>query len=94
MTADNGPVHDHEQKPRTHKRGKERNDAEVPHLVGLHACHVRRALREPEREQHAERGHGAVSRNENGADVEEDWMHWGKNIFSGHGKGRIRPTGP
>ena len=77
MRDDGGdrPVDNDQQQARTDERGKERNDAEIPHLIGIHARDARGALGKDQRQQHAQRGHRAVGRDDECADVEENWMH-------------------
>ena len=75
MKAQSGPVERDEQNARGDKRGKERQDAEVPELPRVEARDTRRALRQKERQQDAHGGRGAIRRDEKRADVEEDWMH-------------------
>ena len=79
MQAQRAPVHDDEQQPRRGQRRKQAQNAEIPHLarveIGVAARHARRALRKPQRQQHAQRGHRAIGRDDKGADVKEDWMH-------------------
>ena len=83
MTADDGPVDDNQQQARTRKRGKERDDAKVPKLMGIYADDASRAQCEREREQYAEGRHRAVRRDEKRADVNENGMHLNKDIVSG-----------
>ena len=64
MTAHDGPVDDDEQKTRTRERGEERDDAEVPKLIGIHAGDPRGAQRKRKREQYAKRRHRAVGRDD------------------------------
>ena len=96
MAAHDGPVDDDQQEARTHKRRKQRDDAEIPKLVGIYARDARRAQRKRERQQHAERRHRAIGRDEKRADVEENGMHLSKDSSSSGAsrEGRIRPTGP
>ncbi len=76
MQTQRAPVHDDEQQPRRGQRRKQTQNAEIPHLARVHSGHARGTQREPQRQQHAQRGDRAVGRNENGPDVKEDWMHF------------------
>ncbi len=64
-----------EQNAGTGERCEERNDAEIPQLIGIQAHEARRAQQAAQREQNAERRQHAVRRNNDGTEVEEDWMH-------------------
>ena len=83
MTAHDGPVDDDQQKARTSERGEQRDDAEVPKLIGIYADDPSRAQRKRKREQYAERRHRAIGRDEKGTDVNENGIHLNKNIVSG-----------
>ena len=94
MTAQVAQVDSNQQQPLRHKRRKQRQDAEVPHLPGIQARNARRALGQNQRQQHAHGCHRAIGRDEDCSDMEEDGMHLSKNRPSGCEEGRTRPTGP
>ena len=94
MTAEVTQIDENEQQPRGCQSGKNSNDGEIPNLIGIGAYNPRRALRQKQRQQYAQRGQYAICGNEDCAEVEEDGMHLSKDILSESRKGRIRPTGP
>ena len=94
MTAQCWPIGDDENQTRSDKRSKQGNNAEVPDLVGVDTDRTRGALRQQERKQQAERSESAVGRNDDCADLKENWVHLSKNSLSGQKVGRTRPTGP
>ena len=80
---------------RTDERGKQSMRMQRFQIL-LGSIPTVRAVRcdEHERKQQAERGDSAVGRNDDCADVEENWVHLSKNSLSGQKVGRTRPTGP
>ena len=75
MAAQRAPVGGDQKQPRGGERRKQAQDAEIPHLGRVHVHDARGALREDERQQHAQCGDCAVGRDENCSDVKENWMH-------------------
>jgi len=53
--------------------------------VGGYARARRRVLRQKQRQQHANGSRGAIGRDEERTDVEEDWMHQCQNTASSLG---------
>ena len=94
MTAQIAPVGGDQEKAFAGQGGKQPDYAEVPNLRRTHICNASSTLRQKQRQQHAQRGHRAIRRDKQRADVKENWMHLSQDTASGHQKGRIRPTGP
>ena len=96
-------IEDDQQQALRNESRKQRHDAEIPHVPGVEAGNPRGSLSQKKRKQDANGSQCAVGRNEDCADVKEDWMHQSKDTAFGLsgvargwiGKGsRIRPTGP
>ncbi len=96
------PVDRHQQQALGRQRRKQRQNAQVPDLSGIEAGNARRALSQKSASK-TPTPPRAVGRDENRADVEENWMHLSKDTafrLSGVDakgickEGRIRPTGP
>ena len=82
---------------------KQRHDTEVPDLSGVESSNACGPLSKKQGHQNTGCRHGAIRRNENCADVDENWMHQSKDTafaLSGAStqgickEGRIRPAGP
>jgi hypothetical protein len=76
MTPQRMQVDDDQQKPGGEQSRKQAENAEIPHLCRVQPNHARGALRQAEREQYAQRGGRAVSRDQNRSNVKENGMHF------------------
>ena len=54
---------------------KREKDAEVPKMIGRNAGDPRGVQRKDEAGENADCRHGPVAGDDDGSDVEEDWMH-------------------
>ena len=79
MTAQVAQVHNDQQQALGNERCKQGYDAEVPDMPGVEAGNARGALSQEKSQQHADRSQGSISRNDDCADVEENWMHLSKD---------------
>ena len=75
MAAQAVPVGGDKQKPRTDERSEEHEDAEIPDAVGIDVEFTRGVERKHQRQQKPRSGNCAVGRDDERAEVEEDWMH-------------------
>src|ERR1019366_7879602 len=103
MASQIAQIENDQEKALGHERSKQGHDTEVPDMAGVEAGDARGALGQEKSQQNADGSQGAIGRDEDCADVEEDWMHLSKDTASGVSgvategicrKGRIRPTGP
>jgi len=83
MNAQDAEVDDHQHEALASQRGKERKDAKIPDLGWIDLDDASSALGKKERKQYTRGCESAVGRNEESADVEEDWMHQSQNTVLG-----------
>ena len=83
MAAQITEIDDDQQQPLSNERGKQRANAKVPNVSGVEAGDARSTLSEKKGEQNAHGSRSAIGRDENCADVEEDWMHLSKDTALG-----------
>ena len=83
MAAKIAEIDDDQQQPLSDERSKQRADTKVPYVSGVEAGNARSMLSEEKGEQNAYGGRSAIGRDENCADVEEDWMHLSKDTALG-----------
>ena len=75
MLTQKGSVGNHEQQARSGESREESDNAEIPDLIGIEAESTRGVECDCERNQDAKRGKRAVGGDDEGSDVEENWMH-------------------
>jgi hypothetical protein len=75
MSAENGPVRNHEEEARSKERGKQHQDAEIPDAVGIEVNFARGAESKHQCQENAYRGDNTVGRDDERTDVKEDGMH-------------------
>ena len=75
-------IDDDQQQALCDESRKQRHYAEIPHVPGVEASNARGSLSQKKRQQDANGSQRAIRRNQDCADMKEDWMHQCKDTAS------------
>src|ERR1019366_1032247 len=83
MQAQGAPIGEDEHEALARNCGEDGEDAEIPDVGGIYAGRAGGTLGEKQGGEHTKGSCGAVGRNEDGTDVEKNWMHVKRIRYSG-----------